>query len=151
MARGFVYLVAIVDWMSRKVLSFRLSNSMDADFCVDALKEAIHCYGCPNIFNTDQGSQFTSDAFTTVLKQHHIQISMNGRGRCFDNIFVERLWRTIKYEYVYLHPFDTVLELREGLKHWLEWYNKDRPHQGLNNETPDEVYYKNLTPLAKVA
>ena len=142
LARGFMYLVAIMDWHSRKVLSWRVSNTLDADFCVEALKDAISRYGCPEIFNTDQGRQFTSKEFTDVLKDNGIKISMDGRGRCQDNIFVERLWWTLKYHYVYLRTFENGSELRKGLKHWFEYYNQERFHQSLGNLTPDEVYFK---------
>ena len=141
MSRGFMYLVAVMDWHSRKVLSFRLSNTLDADFCVDALKEAIDRYGPPDIFNTDQGTQFTSQAFTKTLKSAGVTISMDGRGRVLDNIFIERLWWTVKYHYVYLHAFNTGSELRRGLMSWFKFYNNQRPHQGLDDQTPDEVYF----------
>lgn len=144
MKRGFMYLVAVMDWSSRKVLSWRISNTLDTDFCVEAVNEAITRHGCPDIFNTDQGSQFTSNAFTEVLKEHNIQISMDGRGRFQDNIFIERLWWTVKYQYLYLRTFDNGGELREGLKEWFKFYNEERPHQSLNDFTPNEVYYKNL-------
>lgn len=140
--RGFMYLVAVMDWHSRKVLSWRISNTLDADFCVSALEEAITCYGSPEIFNTDQGSQFTSEAFTNVLKSKSIRISMDGRGRCMDNIFVERLWWTVKYHYLYLHSFENGVELRKGLRSWFEYYNRERSHQSLNWMTPDECYFK---------
>ena len=142
MEQGFMYLVAIMDWHSRKVLSWRVSNTMDSDFCVTALKEAIHKYGCPEIFNTDQGSQFTSEAFTTVLKDNDIKISMDGRGRFQDNIFIERLWWTLKYHYFYLRTFKTGSELRNGLGNWFRYYNQERFHQSLENWTPNEIYYK---------
>ena len=138
--RGFVYLVAIIDWYSRKVLSWRLSNTMDAAFCVDALQDALSQYGAPEIFNSDQGSQFTSSAFTGLLKQTDVQISMDGRGRAFDNIFVERLWRTVKYEDVYLRGYSSLGELTVGLSDYFQFYNAERPHQSLDNQTPDEVY-----------
>ena len=140
--RGFMYLVAVMDWHSRKVLSWRISNTLDSDFCVSALEEAIATYGSPEIFNTDQGSQFTSMAFTNVLKSHDIKISMDGRGRCMDNIFVERLWWTVKYHYLHLHSFDNGLELQKGLRSWFEYYNRNRTHQSLNRMTPDECYFK---------
>jgi putative transposase len=143
MARGFMYLVAILDWASRKVLAWRVSNSLDSTFCVEALKEALANSGRPGIFNTDQGSQFTSPAFTEALEAKDIPISMDGRGRCHDNIFIERLCRTVKYEYLHLHAFDSGTELRQGLKTWLGWYNRHRPHQGLGYQTPDEVYFQN--------
>lgn len=142
--RGFVYLVAIIDWYSRKVLSWRLSNSMDASFCVDCLQEAITHFGKPDIFNSDQGSQFTSDAFTGVLIENGITISMDGRGRALDNIFVERLWRTVKYEEIYLKKHDSMPGLLVGLTDYFVYYNDARPHQSLGYETPSTVY-KNAT------
>jgi len=142
--RGFVYLVAVIDWYSRKVLSWRLSNTMDATFCVDALEEALRLYGKPEIFNSDQGSQFTSKVFTDVLKEAGIQISMDGRGRAFDNIFVERLWRTVKYEDVYLRGYASLGELTVGLSDYFQFYNAERPHQALDDGTPDEVYQTGL-------
>jgi len=145
MEKGFAYLVVIMDWHSRKVLSWRLSNTMEADFCVQALEAAIQDYGCPQIFNTDQGAQFTSEAFTDVLKTHHIQISMDGKGCYRDNIFVERLWRTVKYEHLYTRAFNSLKEVKQSLLHWFEWYNRERFHQGLDNLTPDEVYYQYQT------
>lgn len=141
MAKGFVYLVAIMDWHSRRVLSWRVSNSMDSDFCVDALEEALNRYGSPEIFNTDQGSQFTSEAFTGVLKEANVDISMDGKGRWMDNVFVERLWRSVKYEEVYLKSYETVAEARAGIGTYLEFYNSERRHQGLNRQTPDQVYW----------
>jgi len=140
MARGFVYVVSIMDWYSRKVLAWRVSNTMDADFCVDALEEAISCYGPPDIFNTDQGAQFTSDAFTGVLKAADIRISMDGKGRWVDNVFVERLWRSLKYEEVYLKAYETVAEARLGIGNYFQFYNCERRHQSLNRQTPDQVY-----------
>ena len=137
---GFVYLVAIIDWYSRKILSWRLSNTMEAGFCVDALEEAIKNYGVPEIFNTDQGSQFTSDSFTGVLIQNGITISMDGRGRALDNIFVERLWRTVKYEDVYLKKYENMPDLLLGLTHYFLFYNEERLHQSLGYTTPDVVY-----------
>lgn len=148
MKRGFMYLVAVMDWYSRKVLSWRLSNTLDSDFCVSALKEAIERYGCPEIFNTDQGCQFTSKAFTDVLKSNEIKISMDGRGRFLDNIFIERLWWTVKHHYLYLHAFENGLELRKGLRTWFDYYNRERTHQSLNRQTPDECYFKEQTKLA---
>lgn len=138
--QGFVYLVAIIDWYSRKVLSFRLSNSMDAGFCVDCLEEAIRLYGTPEIFNTDQGAQFTSEGFTEVLLSNSITISMDGRGRVFDNIFIERLWRSLKWEDIYLKAYTTVPELLLGLTEYFSFYNAERPHQALVNKTPNAVY-----------
>ena len=140
LVRGFVYLVAIIDWYSRCVLGWRISNSMDASFCVDCLEEAIRAHGKPEIFNSDQGSQFTSDAFTGVLKREEITISMDGRGRAFDNIFVERLWRNVKYEDVYLNGYATMGELMIGLAKYFILYNGERPHQSLGNKTPEVVY-----------
>jgi putative transposase len=139
-AHGFVYLVAVMDWYSRKVLSWRISNSMDASFCVDCLEEALRNHGKPEIFNSDQGSQFTSTEFTDVLKRAEVQISMDGRGRAFDNIFVERLWRNVKYEDVYLKGYATVGELLLGLSEYFALYNSERPHQSLQYKTPDAVY-----------
>jgi len=138
--RGFVYLVAIIDWYSRKVLAWRLSNTLDASFCVDCLEEAIKIYGTPEIFNTDQGSQFTSDAFTGVLIKNEVKISMDGRGRALDNIFVERLWRTVKYEEVYLKQHNSMQDLLIGLTQYFLFYNQERRHQALGYKTPDVVY-----------
>ena len=140
MARGFVYVVAIMDWYSRKVMAWRVANTMDADFCVEALEEAIRCYGKPDIFNTDQGAQFTSEAFTGALKAAGIRISMDGKGRWVDNVFVERLWRSLKYEEVYLKAYETVAEARQGMGNYFRFYNRERRHQGLNRRTPDQVY-----------
>ena len=140
LARGFVYLVAVIDWYSRKVLSWRLSNTLDSGFCVDCLEQALQAFGTPEIFNTDQGCQFTSEAFTGVLKAHDIAISMDGRGRALDNIFVERLWRSVKREDVYLKVYATVSGLVMGLTKYFVFYNTERPHQSLNYNTPDEVY-----------
>ena len=142
--RGFAYLVAIIDWSSRKVLSWRLSNTMDAAFCVDALEEALRLHGTPEIFNSDQGSQFTSKAFTDVLKGAEVAISMDGRGRAFDNIFVERLWRTVKYEDVYLKGYASLGELTVGLADYFQFYNTERPHQSLEDQTPAAVYQTGL-------
>ena len=140
MARGCMYLVAILDWCSRRVLAWRLSNSLDSHFCVEALQAAIDRYGVPQIFNTDQGVQFTSAAFTGRLKQHGIQISMDGKGCYRDNIFVERLWRSVKYECLYIQAFADGRALRQGLQQYFDWYNDERPHQGLDDQTPDAVY-----------
>ncbi len=137
---GFAYLVAIIDWYSRRVLGWRISNSMDAEFCVDCLEEALRTHGKPEIFNSDQGSQFTSDAFTGVLQREGIVISMDGRGRAFDNIFVERLWRNVKYEDVYLKGYATMGELMIGLAAYFDFYNGERPHQALGHKTPADVY-----------
>ena len=140
LAHGFAYLVAVIDWYSRKVLSWRISNSMDASFCVDCLEDALRSHGLPEVFNSDQGSQFTSDAFTGVLKREGITISMDGRGRAFDNIFVERLWRTVKYEDVYLNGYANMGELMLGLTAYMSFYNEERFHQALGNNTPGHVY-----------
>lgn len=138
--KGFVYLVAIIDWYSRRVLSWRLSNTLETSFCVDCLEDALRQYGKPEIFNTDQGSQFTSEYFTGVLKRENISISMDGRGRALDNIFVERLWRTIKYEDIYLKGYGNIPELYLGLTKYIEFYNHERPHQALSYCTPNDVY-----------
>lgn len=140
LARGFAYLVAMMDWYSRRVLSWRISNSMEAEFCVDCLEEALRKNGKPEVFNSDQGSQFTSDAFIGVLKREGIAISMDGRGRVFDNIFVERLWRNVKHEDVYLKGYATMIELTVGLAEYFIFYNSERPHQSLGQKTPDVVY-----------
>jgi putative transposase len=140
MRRGFLYLVAIMDWATRKVLAWRVSNTMDVEFCLEALEEALARFGKPGIFNTDQGSQFTSPRFTGVLQEAGIRISMDGRGRWMDNVFIERLWRSLKYECVYLHAFETGSELRGGLSRWLSYYNARRPHSTLAGRTPDEAY-----------
>ena len=141
MPKGFLYLIAIMDWYSRKVLAWRLSNTMLADFCVEALEEALARHGRPEIFNSDQGSQFTSNDFTGVLEAAGVRISMDGKGRFMDNIFCERLWRSLKYECVYLHAFATGSEARLGIGRWIDNYNTRRPHQALEYQTPDEVYY----------
>lgn len=141
MRRGFLYLVAIMDWASRKVLSWRLSNTLEADFCVDALKEALSKYGRPGIFNTDQGSQFTSHEFTQALKDADVRISMDGKGRWRDNVMIERLWRTLKYNCVYLNAWETGSEARDGIGKWFERYNERRPHSSLDDKTPDEAYF----------
>jgi putative transposase len=140
MRRGFLYLVAIMDWTSRKVLAWRVSNTMDVEFCLEALEEALARFGKPEIFNTDQGSQFTSPRFTAVLRDAEVRISMDGRGRWMDNVFIERLWRSLKYECVYLHAFETGSELRAGLSQWIGYYNARRPHSTLAGRTPDEAY-----------
>jgi putative transposase len=150
MLRGFVYLVAVIDWHTRKVLTWRLSNTLTTDFCVEALEEVLAKYGCPEIFNTDQGCQFTSMEFTSVLKQHGIAISMDGKGRWRDNVFVERLWKSVKYEEVYLHAYDTVSAARAGLTCYFQFYNARRPHTALDRRTPDAVYFESL-PLAQAA
>lgn len=140
MRRGFLYLVAVMDWATRKVLAWRMSNTMDVEFCLEALEEALACHGQPEIFNTDQGSQFTSPRFTGVLQRAGVRISMDGRGRWMDNVFIERLWRSLKYECVYLHAFETGSELRAGLSSWISYYNAQRPHSALAGRTPDEAY-----------
>lgn len=150
MAKGFVYLVAIVDWFSRKVLAWRVSITMEADFCVEALEEALARYGKPEIFNTDQGSQFTSQAFTSVLLREEIAISMDGRGAWRDNVVVERFWRSVKYEEVYLHAYGTVSEARASIGRYLGFYNARRPHSSLGAKTPDQAYFDNL-PVAMAA
>lgn len=141
MARGFCYLTVIMDWASRKVLSWRLSNTLDATFCTEALEEAIRKYGTPEIFNTDQGSQFTSDAFIGILEKHGINISMDGKGRWLDNVFIERLWRSVKYEDVYLKAYSSIIETRQGLREYFEFYNFRRRHQSLDRRTPGDVYW----------
>jgi putative transposase len=141
MRKGFLYLVAIMDWHSRKVLSWRLSNSLDAAPCVEALEEALANYGTPEIFNSDQGCQFTSADFTDVLKDNGIKISMDGKGRWIDNVFIERLWRSLKYEEVYLKAYDSVAQARQGIGDWLMFYNEERRHASLSRMTPDQVYY----------
>lgn len=144
LALGFVYLVAIIDWYSRAVLSWRLSNTLDVGFCVEALNEALGRWGRPDISNTDQGAQFTSENFTAVLKAKGIQISMDGKGRCLDNVFVERLWRSLKYEEVYLNPYDDPREARGGIGRYFGYFNDERPHQALGYKTPMEVYRASL-------
>jgi len=141
MAKGFCYLVAVMDWASRKVLSWRLSNTLDPSFCTEALEEALKNYGTPEIFNTDQGSQFTSEAFTGILSARGIRISMDGKGRWMDNVFIERLWKNVKYEEVYLKGYRSIAEARRELEIYFEFYNRRRWHQGLDNRTPDVVYW----------
>jgi putative transposase len=150
MARGFVYLAVVLDWFSRRVLSWRLSITMDASFCVETLEDALASHGKPDIFNTDQGSQFTGTAFTSALADRGIKISMDGRGAWRDNVFVERLWRTIKYEEVYLRAYDSVADARKSIGRYLEFYNFKRPHQSLDGSTPDQVYFTKL-PLREAA
>jgi putative transposase len=140
MRRGFFYLVAVMDWATRKVLSWRISNTMEADFCIAALEDAIERFGAPEIFNSDQGSQFTSPRFVRVLQAAGIRVSMDGRGRWLDNVFIERLWRSLKYECVYLHAFETSSELRAGVTKWVDLYNARRPHSALAGRTPNEAY-----------
>jgi putative transposase len=145
--RGFAYLVAILDWHSRRVLSWRLSNTLDSSFCVEALQEAMARFGKPEIFNTDQGAQFTAEAFTSVLRAADVRISMDGRGRCLDNVFVERLWRSLKYEEVYLHAYRDLIEARAGIGRYFDYYNCDRDHQALGYQTPD-AFYRAMQPMA---
>jgi putative transposase len=144
MSRGFVYLAAVLDWATRRVLAWRLSVSMNTDFCVDAVEEAMANYGKPEIFNTDQGSQFTSTEFTDLLKQNGIAISMDGKGAWRDNVFVERLWKSIKYEEVYLHAYDAVSDARAGFARYIDFYNRRRPHRARDGMTPDAVYFDSL-------
>jgi putative transposase len=153
MARGFVYLAVVLDWSSRRVLSWRVSITMEADFCVAALEEALAKHGKPDIFNTDQGSQFTGSAFTSVLKAHDIKISMDGKGAWRDNVFVERLWRSVKYEEVYLRAYDSVSDARASLGRYLDLYNRRRPHSSLDGQTPDQAYFghTSLLPIRSAA
>ena len=151
MAQGFVYLCAVVDWASRRVLAHRVSITMDTDFCVQAVEEALAQYGTPEIFNTDQGSQFTSQAFTELLAGRGIRISMDGKGAWRDNVFVERLWRTIKYDEVYLKAYESVSQARASLARFIEFYNTRRPHSSLGRKTPDEFYFASLPAMKKAA
>jgi putative transposase len=148
MRRGFVYLTAVVDWASRRVLAFRVSISLAADAAVEALQEAIARYGAPEIMNTDQGSQFTASDFISVLQEHQIRISMDGKGCWRDNVFVERLWKSVKYEHVYLHAYESVTEARTKIATYFEFYNRRRPHASLDRRTPDDVYFSSLPQLA---
>jgi putative transposase len=150
MRKGFVYLAAVLDWATRRVLSWRLSNSMTTDFCLEAVEEAIQRHGLPGIFNTDQGSQFTSQEFVGLIQGHGIQVSMDGKGRWVDNVFVERLWKSVKYEEVYLHAYDSVSQARQGLQSYFKFYNERRPHSSLDGKTPDSVYFNSL-PILKAA
>jgi len=147
MRRGFLYLAAVLDWATRRVLAWRLSNSMTVDFCLDALEAAIQDYGRPGILNTDQGSQFTGTAFVDLVQQHGIQLSMDGKGAWRDNLFIERLWKSVKYEEVYLHAYDSVPEARHGLTRYFTFYNQGRPHSALDGQTPDMVYFAPLPRL----
>lgn len=142
MAHGFLYLVAIMDWHARRVLSWRLSTTQDSRFCLEALEEAIEQYGTPDIFNTDQGSQFTSAQWINALQSREIRVSMDGKGHWMDNVFIERLWRSLKYECIYLNAFDTFREAQAGIDHWMHYYNNERPHSSLGDQTPDEVYQR---------
>jgi putative transposase len=151
MKRGFVYLFAVMDWASRRVLSWRLSNTLTTDFCIEAMQEAMHRHGTPEIFNTDQGSQFTSTEFTQLLKANGIAISMDGRGQWRDNVFVERLWKSIKYEEVYLHAYETMGAAKSGIGRYLDFYNSHRPHSALDGNTPDAFYFQHLSALKQAA
>jgi putative transposase len=144
MAKGFCYLVAVMDWVSRKVLSWRISNTLDTSFCSEALEEALQKYGTPDMFNTDQGSQFTSLEFTNILTNHSIRISMDGQSRWRDNVFIERLWKTVKYQEVYLKAYESITHAKKELTKFFDRYNTRRPHQGLDDRTPDEVYWSTL-------
>jgi len=144
MARGFVYLVAVLDWYTRRVLSWKVSITMDVYFCLEAVEEAIERYGTPEIMNTDQGSQFTSQAFTGLLKENEIKISMDGKGSWRDNVFIERLWRSVKYEDIYLRAYDSASAVRTGLNRYFNFYNSRRPHSSLDGQTPDQVYFNSL-------
>jgi putative transposase len=150
MRKGFVYLAAVLDWATRKVLSWRLSNTLTTDFCLEAVEAAVQRYGVPEIFNTDQGSQFTSDDFVDLIQGHGIRLSMDGKGRWVDNVFVERLWKSVKYEAVYLHAYDSVAEARQGLQRYFQFYNQRRPHSSLDGQTPNAVYFSSL-PLNQAA
>lgn len=150
MKRGFVYLAVVLDWYSRRILSFQLSNSLTTDFCIEAVEEAIARHGKPEIFNTDQGCQFTSGDFVTLLQDHNIRISMDGKGCWRDNVFVERLWKTVKYEEVYLHAYDSVSQARQALCRYIAFYNTRRPHSALDGKTPDTVYFT-AQPLKQAA
>ena len=145
MSRGFCYLVAIMDWASRKVLAWRLSNTLGSGFCVDALEEAIAKYGCPEIFNTDQGSQFTAEVFTDTLRGNNIAISIDGKGRCMDNVFIERLWKSVKYEDIYLKAYASMAEVKQGLASYFKFYNEKRWHNHFDRKTPDMVYFNTLS------
>ncbi len=142
LAHGFVYLVAIMDWHTRQVLSWRVSTTQDTSFCLEALEEAMRKYGKPEIFNTDQGSQFTSAAWVNELEKQGIQVSMDGKGCWMDNVFIERLWRSLKYECIYLNAFDTIREASDGIDRWMNYYNEERPHSSLDDQTPSEMYQK---------
>ena len=143
---GHVYLVAIIDLYSRKILSWRLSNTLDAEFCISAFEEAVQVYGVPGIFNSDQGSQFTSDAFIEHLKAKGVRISMDGKGRALDNVYIERFWRSLKYEDIYIKDYSTMADLKEGIKQYISFYNSKRFHQSLDYETPDEIYWSKFRP-----
>ena len=144
MRKDFVYLAAVLDWATRKVLSWRLSNTLTTDFCLEAVEAADQRYGVPEIFNTDPGSQFTSDDFVDLIQGHGIRLSMDGKGRWVDHVFVERLWKSVKYEEVYLHAYDSVAEARQGLQRYFQFYNQRRPHSSLDGQTPNAVYFSSL-------
>lgn len=148
MARGYFYLVAVMDWASRKILAWRLSNGLDSDFCCQALHEALGKFSKPDIFNSDQGRQFTSRAFTQILLDANVRISMDGRGRCIDNVFIERLWRSLKYEAVYLHAWEDGTAARRGIGQWMEFYNRERPHKAHQGQTPDRAYFQTRLEMA---
>lgn len=150
MAKGFVYLAAVIDWYTRRVLAWRVSISMETRFCIEAVEDALWRYGKPEIFNTDQGSQFTSEAFAGLLKDNGIQISMDGRGCWRDNVFVERLWKSVKYEEVYLRAYDSVSQAKTSISRYFDFYNNRRPHSSLDRKTPDQVYFASL-PVATAA
>jgi putative transposase len=150
MRKGFIYLAAVLDWATRRVLSWQLSNTLTTDFCLEAVEDACQRYGTPEIFNTDQGSQFTSLTFVDLIRAHGIQLSMDGQGRWVDNVFVERLWKSVKYEEVYLHGYDSIAQARQGLERYFRFYNQRRPHSSLDGQTPDSVYFKSL-PLNQAA
>ena len=143
--KGFFYLIAIQDWYSRKILAWRLSPTLDLAFCLDALREALAIYGTPEIFNTDQGPHFTASDWVDILDEHGVAISMDGKGRALDNVFIERFWRSLKYESVYLHPVEDGVELKAGVGAYISWYNQDRPHSSLEDRTPDAVYAEGVT------
>ncbi len=149
--KGFFYLVAVIDWYSRKVLTWRLSNTMTNEFCISSLNEALTSYGKCEIFNSDQGVQFTSTEFTTILHDNEIAISMDGKGRAIDNVFIERFWRTLKYEHIYLNPTQSGTELKESIAKYITFYNQDRPHDGLGGSTPDEIYFDTSSNQQQVA
>lgn len=150
MRKGFVYLAAVLDWATRRVLSWKLSNSLTTDFCIEAVEEAVQRHGTPEIFNTDQGSQFTSTDFVDLIQGQGIQLSMDGKGRWVDNVFVERLWKSVKYEHVYLHAYDSVSQARQGLESYFKFYNERRPHSSLDGKTPDGMYFNSM-PLQEAA
>jgi putative transposase len=145
MRKGFIYLAAVLDWATRRVLSWRLSNTMTTDFCLEAVEDACQRYGTPELFNTDQGSQFTSLDFVALLQERNIRISMDGKGRWVDNVFVERLWKSVKYEEIYLHAYDSVAQAQQGIQRYFTFYNERRPHSSLDGQTPDSVYFNSLS------